>query len=269
MYAPLRGGPGTTSPGQLSGTATLTTLLMRAYDLKDYQILGPGWIGSERYEIVAKIPAGSGKEQVPAMLQRLLAERFHLTARRSTRQLPGYALVVGKNGPKLREAATPNEDPATMEPADGILTGKAVPRLLKGPDGAPDLAPGSKVPRSYEAVVAGSDGILYKLWAQRETMQQLADRLSSQLDRAVVDMTGLKKEYDFTLTWITASAAGGVPRTYPPPDEIETTGASVGGDSGPSLFTALQEQLDLRLESRKVALQVLVVDSAEKKPVEN
>ncbi len=270
MYAPLRGGPGTSSPGQLSGTDTLKALLMRAYDLRDYQVLGPSWIGSERYEVAAKIPAGSSKEQVARMLRTLLAERFHLAARLSTKQLPGYALVVGKNGPKLKEVLGLDKDLTAAQAADDeVLTGKAIPRIIKGPDGMPDLARGSTVPRSYEVVVAGSDGILHKLWARRETMQQLADRLSGQLGRTVVDMTRLKDQYDFTLTWIIVSAGGGVPRTYPPPDMIENTSASVGGDSGPSLFTALQEQMGLKLESRKLAVLVLVIDNAQKKPVEN
>src|SRR5579863_9583054 len=106
-WSPLRGGPGTSSPGQLSGVATLKVLVMRAYGLKDYQVSGPAWMDSERYEIAAKIPAGATRSQVSLMLQGLLADRFGLAIHRETRELPIFALLVGKNGPKLR-ASDPN-----------------------------------------------------------------------------------------------------------------------------------------------------------------
>ena len=255
---PLRGGPGTNSPGQLSGTASLKALLMRAYELKDYQVAGPGWMDSERYEIAAKIPEGAGKQDVPPMLQALLAERFHLAVHRETRELPIYALVVAKNGPKFQES--PAERSAAAD----------LPKLTKGADGFPDLPKGADVPRSYEVVVGGSDGLMYKLWARRESMPQLADRLSSQLNRAVVDRTELAGEYDFALAWTMEGAGGVVPRTNPPPDEIDMHSTTVlSGATGLSLFTALPEQLGLRLESRKGPLEMLIVDRVEKTPTAN
>jgi uncharacterized protein (TIGR03435 family) len=265
---PLRGGPGTNSPGQLSGAASLKALLMRAYELKNYQIAGPAWMDSERYEIVAKIPAGASQGQVLLMLQSLLAERFTLVAHRETKQLPIYAMVVGKNGPKFKESP-PAERNAATAGADGTLARRAVPRIIGGPDGFPDLAPGGDVPRSYEVVVGGSDGILYKLWARRETMQQLADRLSSQLNRAVIDMTELKEHYDFTLSWTMDDAGGGVPRTDPPPDQIETHSSPVMSDPGLSIFTAVQAQLGLRLVQSRSLQEMLIVDRVEKTPTGN
>ncbi|HTX39210.1 MAG TPA: TIGR03435 family protein [Bryobacteraceae bacterium] len=159
---PLRGGPGTTSPGQLSGTATLKNLLMRAYELKNYQIAGPAWLDSERYEIAAKIPAGAGKREVALMLRTLLAERFRLVAHRETRELPLYAMVVAKNGPKFQESSAASRNAASAAD-DGVLPRASVPKLTRGPDGFPDIPSGADLPRSYEVVVGGSDGIMYKL----------------------------------------------------------------------------------------------------------
>src|SRR5580704_16362130 len=101
---PLRGGPGTNSPGQLSGVASLKALLMRAYEVKSYQIAGPAWMESERYEIDAKIPAGADQRQVSLMLQSLLTERFQLAAHRETKVFPIYAMVMGKDGPKFKRS---------------------------------------------------------------------------------------------------------------------------------------------------------------------
>lgn len=261
----LRGGPGTNSPGQLSGTASLKTLLMRAYELKNYQISGPSWMDSQRYEIVAKVPADASKGQVSLMLQSLIAERFHLVAHRESRELPIFALVVGKNCPKFKES--PVADQSTVD--DGTPTSRNAPKLTKGADGFPDIAPGATIPRTYEVVVGGSDGILCKLWARRETMQSLADLLSSQLIRPVVDMTELREPYDFTLSWTVEPGGSGVPRLDPPPDMIEIQSTPVMSDPGLSIFTAVQAQLGLKLEQRRGPLEMLFVDQIERTPTGN
>src|ERR1017187_586637 len=106
----MRGGPGSSDPGQITYTnVSLKNVLMNAYGVKDFQISGPGWLDSERYDIVAKVPRGATKEQSKVMMQNLLAERFKLALHREKKDLPMYALVVGKNGPKLTESV---EDPA-------------------------------------------------------------------------------------------------------------------------------------------------------------
>jgi len=260
---PLRGGPGTSSPGQLSGTASLKALLMRAYGLKEYQVSGPAWMDSERYEIAAKIPAGATRPQVSLMLQSLLAERFGLAAHRETRELALYALVTAKSGPKLRAS-----DPADTNAAETDATIFS-PKLTKGTDGLPEMASGQDIPRSYEVVVGGSDGLMYKLWARRETMEQLADRLSAQLNRPVVDLTELKDPYDFALTWTLDNGGAGVPRTGPPPDQIDMHSGPILSDPGLSVFAALQSQLGLRLEPRRGPLEMLIVDKARKVPSGN
>jgi uncharacterized protein (TIGR03435 family) len=260
---PLRGGPGTSSPGQLAGEASLKTLLMRAYELKDYQIGGPAWMESERYEIAAKIPEGATRREVALMLRSLLTQRFRLAVHRETRELAMYALEAAKSGPKLRASDTAGTVP------DGTDVTIFSPKLTKGSDGFPEIAGSQKLPRSYEMVVGGSDGIMYKLWARRETMEQLADRLSAQLSRPVVDRTGLQEVYDFALTWTVENGGTGVPRTGPPPDMIEMHSSPILSDPGLSIFAALPAQLGLKLEARRGPLEMLIVDKADRVPIGN
>ena len=92
---------------------TFRQLLTRAYDVKDYQVVGPDWITTNRYVVGAKAPAGTTKEQLPLMLQTLLAQRFKLALHRETRQLPMFALVVDKKGLKLK----------TVDEAQGVEFG--------------------------------------------------------------------------------------------------------------------------------------------------
>ena len=259
----LRGGPGTNSPGQLTGVATLKLLLMRAYDLKEYQIAGPAWIESSRYQIQAKLPAGAERAQVGTMLQSLLAERFGLAAHQETRQLAAYELTVAKAGPKLKPSRP-------LEQISKEETGTvASPKFVKGEEGLPELPPGADLSRTYAIVLTGPDGLLYKVWGRHETMSQLADRLTAQLDRPVVDATNLKGEYDFTLTWAVESTGGVVPRTGPPPDQIETGASPVLSPSSLPIFAALEKQLGLRLQQKRHAVTVLVIDRVNAKPTEN
>ena len=100
----MRGGPGSPDPGQITySNVSLKQVLTNAYGIKSYQVSGPKWLDSERFDIVAKIAMGATKEQFQMMLQNLLAERFKLAVHHETKELPIYALVVGKGGPKLKE----------------------------------------------------------------------------------------------------------------------------------------------------------------------
>jgi len=106
VRANMRGGPDTADPGQIMFTSvTLMNVLLRAYDGKCFQVVGPDWLNSERYDVLAKVPEGTSKEQCNLMLQHLLAERFHLSAHQEKRQLQGYELVVGKSGSKLKASS--------------------------------------------------------------------------------------------------------------------------------------------------------------------
>ena len=220
------GGPGTSDPSMLRCTnAALSPFVMLAYDEKAYTIVSPDWVilgGADNgYDITAKIPPGTTKEQYRLMLQRLLAERFHLKAHRETRELPVYAIVRGKGQPKM----TPSAGPAP---------------------------PGSRFAQSFTNN--------HFRWTMRDyKIADLAGGLESQLWSPVTDETGLAGEYDFTLEFVPSERW-----------QMKTGWAPSGeGADGPSLFTAISEQLGLKLESRKGPVPVLVVDSADKVPVAN
>ncbi|MGB7762714.1 MAG: TIGR03435 family protein [Bryobacteraceae bacterium] len=280
----MRGGPGTPDPGQVTFTnVTQRMLIARAYGVQDYQISGPGWLESERYDIVAKVPKGATKEQFLVMIQNLLAERFKLTLHHETRELPQYTLVVAKNGPKLKESAPP---PATDDAAakDGAGPPEGGPPPGPGPGiGPPPGPPPAFLPLSKDGFPKlppgmGRGGVMILMSNGRARMigagqpiSKLADALARQLGRPVTDKTGLKGTYDFTLDFDPEGSVGGRGMMPPPPPGGggEGPGANPPETEAAGLFTALQEQLGLKLEQKKGPLDLLVVDHSEKTAVEN
>ena len=107
--------------------------------MKGFQISGPGWLDSERYDIVAKLPRGATKAEFMVMLQNLLAERFKLTLHREKKDLPMYALVVGKNGPKMKESVE-DARPQGWRPR-AMAPPAAMGKPAMGRDGFPVLPP--------------------------------------------------------------------------------------------------------------------------------
>jgi uncharacterized protein (TIGR03435 family) len=294
----MSGGPGSADPGQLTYTnVTLKNVLMNAYGVKGYQISGPSWLDSERYDIAAKIPQGTTKEQFMLMLQNLLDERFKLKLHREKKDLPMYALVVGKNGPKMKESADvpgPGDGAAPgIGGAAGGATGGALAApppppppggpvgiagggrgmIAMGSDGFPKLPPGAGRGGTFMMIMNGR----FRMTANQQTMSGLSEMLGNQLGRPVVDMTGLTKKYDFTLDFAPEEGQrmmgpmGAIPQ--PPPHPPGEGGAPLAGapdgQSGPSLFTAVQEQLGLKLDSKKGPVDLLVIDHLEKVPTEN
>jgi bla regulator protein BlaR1 len=204
-------------------------LIQQAYQVRDFQIAGgPGWLSSDRYDIVAKAEGDEqvNPEQMRTMMQGLLADRFKLAIHRETKELPVYTLVVGKNGPKLKE--TPDTE--------------GVP----GPDG---VRRGGMQVRMGRGLING----------QGMTMEMLATQLANQLGRTVIDKTGLKGGYEVKLEWTPEQGEGPAIQREGGADAPATT-----ADSGPTIFTALQEQLGLRLESTKGPVTIIVIDSVEK-----
>jgi uncharacterized protein (TIGR03435 family) len=193
---------------------SLKDLLQFAYDLPKSQIIGgPPWLDSTMFDIDAKsdpsidaelqaLPADQARHRKQLMVQVLLADRFKLVAHQETRQLPVYALVVAKGGPKFKPSGINGTT---------ISTGRA--RLH----------------------VAGTD----------DTVALLARELAQVLGRVVLNNTGISGRYDLTLQW-TPDDAG-------PPDP----------NMPPGIFTAIQEQLGLKLESTKGSVPVLVLDQVE------
>src|SRR5471030_11425 len=107
-------------PGRLEYSSfSLNAIIQRACEVKDFQISGPDWMASTRFDVIAKLPADTPGSKVPEMLRSLLAERFKMATHRETKELPMYALVVGKNGPKMKESEIDPNAPAGGGPGNG------------------------------------------------------------------------------------------------------------------------------------------------------
>jgi len=258
----MAGGPGDPNdPGRVNWeNVSLRDMLRAAYGLRDYQISGPDWMNSTRFNVVAKLPPGTTRDQYALMWQALLKERFGLAAHRETKDLPAYALVVAKGGPKLPEA---KDDPPMT--ADG--GGPGGPRGgggFGGPRGGGPMRNGMMMMRG-----------LGHLEAKGIPVSQFVDIMSRQLDRPVEDQTGLKGDYDFKLDYTPDESTNGSMMKMGMPTPMRRLegggdGAGPNADSnGQSLFTAIQTQLGLKLEAKKLPLDMLVVDHAEKAPTEN
>jgi uncharacterized protein (TIGR03435 family) len=194
-------------------------LIANAYQVETYQVFGPSWLATERYEIEAKLPQNSTRDQVPLMLKTMLADRFHFASHRETRQIPVFALVVAKGGPKMRPSQVPDS-------GVGLRYYSPTKRAIKGKIDIAELVFLLKVP--------GGDSAL--------------------AERPLLDMTGLKGPFDIQLEWtIDNPAASG----------------SSDADAGPTIFSALQDQLGLKLEPRRSPAEAIVVDRVDKTPTEN
>lgn len=249
-FGPPRGGPGTPDPGQITWTyATLRGLLMTAYDVKGYQITGPAWLASERYDIAAKVPAGATKEQVDVMWQNLLLERFGVRLHHESKEFKVEELVVAKGGPKLKE---PAQDPTAPLPP-----------------GPPDFKDGQL--RSPGLVTTLSVNGHAHAFAKAQPLSKLTEMLSNTLHRPVLDKTGLTGKYDFDIEF--RLDLNGLQLPGPPPGLPGAGTAAPPGenasDPGQDLAAAVEQQLGLRLVASTAMLDVLIIDKAEKVPTDN
>jgi uncharacterized protein (TIGR03435 family) len=209
--------------------ATLRYCIAFGYSVKEYQISGPAWLGTLRYDILAKGSAGTQHDQLPQMMQVLLQERFNLQAHRETKEFNVIALVVGKGGPKLRES---------------VLV----------PGGGQD---GARIGLSMSPAGVG------RIEVKEGNMAALANTLSRLLGRPVIDTTGLTGRYDFDLEYSRDDSNGMVTMpatpggTAPPAPEL-----------GVSIYSSIQ-QLGLKLDAQKRPMDSIVVDRAEKTPTGN
>ncbi len=262
-----RGGPGSSDPTRLTFTnVSLMSILTRAYNVKNYQVTGPAWLDSERYDIIAKVPPDTTKEQSNIMLQNLLAERFHLALHHDSKEFQGYELVVGKNGPKLKasspeDAAFDQSAPMTAPPGPPERDANGFPKLDR--------------PGLIMMMKMGGKGTLNAhMTARAQTVAQLLNMIGGQLNRPVTDNTGLTGKYDFSLDYGAENAGlfngGALPPPPPPPGGGGQGQVGEAQDElAPTLTTAIQQQLGLRLDAKKIQLDVLIVDKADKVPTEN
>jgi uncharacterized protein (TIGR03435 family) len=251
-----KGGPGTPDPGQINySNVPMRQLLLQAYGFNQmYQLSAPAWMENARFDIVAKVPAGATRDDFKVMLQNLLAERFDLVVHHETRDLPGYEMTVAKGGLKIKESAEAAS--ATGEPSRL--------KMEKDRDGLPQLAPGSNTMAVFGVPNGGS-----RYSARQQPLSALVGLLASPLGKPVVDKTGLTGKYDFNLTFARDERTSANVVGNPGPSTAATNPAEAVNNGPPDLFTAMQEQLGLRLEQKKIPTDVVVVDSAEKTPKEN
>jgi uncharacterized protein (TIGR03435 family) len=231
-----------------ANNVTIKMLMEEAYDIKDSQLSGaPPWFESEHYDIDAKpeesvgaaldkLPPDQRKAQMMKMLQSLLEERLKLSLEHETKDLPIYALIVAKGGPKLKTSEfKPSDKPANVPPQPNA--------------GAPP--PGG--------IWISGPGHLTSTGIELSAFATVLSRVGD-LGRVVVDKTGLTGRYDFTLQWTPDQgpmSSGPSAGSAPPPES-----------AGASLFTAIQEQLGLKLEAQKAPMPFLVIKHVEK-PSEN
>ncbi len=233
---------------------SLKDLIRMAYDVKDYQVTGPDFLASERFDIAAKLPAGAGQDQVRDMMKALLTERFQVKLHRDAKEFPVYGLVVAKGGLKAKESPADEGSGEDVQRAPVNVT-------ATGGRG------GVNVNLGHGSYFTFADN---KLEAKKLTMASFAEMLARFEDRPVVDMTGIKGNYDIELTFtpedylamlIRSAIVAGVTM---PPEALK----AMQGASGDSLLAAL-EKVGLKMEGRKAPLEVLVVDHALKAPTEN
>ena len=294
----MRGGPGTPDPGQINySNVTLKNVIQNAYGVKGFQITGPKWLDSERFDIVAKVPQGATKEEFKLMLQNLLAERFKLTLHRESKDMPMYALVVGKNGPKMKEVVDENPVPGTTASAPGGPSGSGGPSAFAPPPPPPPsngpntgFAMGGAAPARISVGAdgqiklppgMGKGGLMMMMSAGRmhlvgngQPVAALVEAISNQMGRPVIDETGLKGKYDFDLDYSPEGMTGGPMGMMPPMPHGDGPGGAAPisaspESAGPTLTTALKEQLGLQLESKKGPVEMLIIDRLEKTPTEN
>jgi uncharacterized protein (TIGR03435 family) len=211
---------------------SLKSFLREAFKVNMDQIIGPSWLDSDCFTIIAKLPEGATKDQFPAMLQALLVERFKLTVHKESRPRPGYALVVDKKGPKVKESDL--NSPSVRDHAGQVTFGFGM-GLQKGR-------------------IKGD-----------MTMPALAHHLSTTMHAPVQDLTGLKGTYAVDLSWA-ESDAGNDPSTYA--SSADSSAGSPAAATG-SLFSSIRDLLGLKLERDKQQVEVVLIDHVERVPTAN
>jgi uncharacterized protein (TIGR03435 family) len=252
------------------GFMALADLIQYAYKLKQHQLVVPDWAKTERFDILAKMPEGTNKDQVPEMMQALLVERFGLTFHKESREQSVYALVVGKGGSKLKESSKEDEKPPADEKgANTIQMGGAQMRQ----SGNSVVVTSKNQPGKMTMTMA--DGKM-QFKGTRMKMDGLTELLTRFSGKPVVDMTDLKGEYDIALEVSMSEVMAMAQKMGVGP--VGMMGGAPAADSGRpadaateptgSVFTSVQA-MGLKLEPRKAPVDTIIVDKLEKAPTEN
>jgi uncharacterized protein (TIGR03435 family) len=269
------------------GSMSLPELVQMAFKVKSYQVSGPAWmsadrLSAQRFDVMAKMPEGATAEQVPEMMQALLADRFKLTFHRENREHALYALVVAKGGPKLKESVPePDAPPSDANSKDDGKKGISIAtldgsqtRITQDGKGGMLVQGGPAGQSGTTRVTPGADGSMH-MEASKMTMAGLAEALTRFVDRPVLDMTEVKGDYQIVLDLSMADilkaarAAGAVPPGALAGGPAGTSPADVASDPSSSSVFATVQKLGLRLEPRKEPTETIVIDHLEKTPTEN
>ncbi|HKV48648.1 MAG TPA: TIGR03435 family protein [Candidatus Acidoferrales bacterium] len=233
------------------GSQSLKNLIAMAYRVQWNMVSGPDWMASARFDISAKLPEGATTDQIPEMLQSLLADRFGLKVHHETKDGPAYALSLGKSPLKLTESPTDAPSSVPSGSVNVAAAGSAAGVSI-------DLGHGS----SY---TFANDQFQF----HRFNMNQFVRQLALYMDRPIVNMTDLKGTYDFTLDitqedyYILLVRSGANAGVNLPPRALQLLGGTPV-----SLFDALDQQ-GLHMEARKLLLDTIVVDQVLQTPTEN
>lgn len=240
----VRQGGGTRGRTYTATNMPLRPIIAAAYELQlqNFRLVGgpswigaggPPWIGADRFDITATLPENTTARQVPAMLRALLADRFKLVVHTEVREAPSYALVLARSDKRLGPALRRAEVDCEAAEAAGVVI--------------PTPKPGDRGPCDSEIGIAGG-GIL----GRGQRLSRLARMMSQFVGRHIVDRTGLTGGFDFELRFS---------------EQATGTGTAPAPGDAPSLFTALPEQLGLKLESIREPIEFVVIDSVERPTV--
>ena len=217
----------------IATNSQLRGVIVNAYGVTHDRLLGgPDWINSDRFDIQASAPAGTSESTMLTMLQTLLADRFGLVLRREAREMAVYSLVIASNDRRIDKSLLPVDCKATGTESKALV-GKGDARACSW---LLTRKPGTGM-STYQ-----SGGV---------TLDELAKTLGQRVGRPVINRTGLAGEFQFELSWLQDLQAG-------------AADAPAAANAGPSLFTALQEQLGLKLESSRSPVEMLVIESVER-----
>jgi uncharacterized protein (TIGR03435 family) len=248
------------------GLTAMLGLLQKAFDVKQYQISGPDWMLTTPYDIVAKMPEGSTKDQMPQMLLSLLEDRFGLKYHREKKEQSVYALVVDKGGSKLEPFKAEGE-------ANGAVTGSNELAISGKPGQSQTVSDGTGL---QQTVTPSPDGKSLHIAFRKVPVSMLCDGLFRFVGRPIVDLTELKGDYnaalDISLADVIAlqkslglSAGGGAPTG----GGADARPADMASDSFGSSVVESLKKLGLKLESRKTPVDMIIIDKLEKNPTAN
>lgn len=266
-------------------TVSLFRLICIAYKAKPYQVAGPDWLKTTMYDIQAKIPEGDSPGRVPEMLQALLVSRFGLKIHHESREQAAYEIVTAKGGPRMKPAGSELGQPSLVagledKPAAATMsvpTTEGIMRLTRRGQSIEIDMPGGEIVGKIRVTMLGGTGGAPKvrLESSGTTMNTLAEMLSVGIvERPVVNMTGLPGAYEIALdiSQEEAMRAARAAASFLPVGRGGngggTSDVAASEPSSVSIFSSIQN-LGLRLESRKLPLDVLVIDHIEKVPTEN